>query len=224
MDLKIEKSYWLTTKNWVKKNLVPIIIILLLLSWVYKLNQENNSILKSEKTALEKVEYYKLKDGTQVATKRVVEINKEQLENIIDNSPKNVKEVTKKFHEIKGISSTITETKFDSLDIKFKEPAPCTFIRKDTVKEKYISYNYTSTEKGTKLNDLVINDSVTRITGIKRSWIFGKQTYTIDETHSNPHIVVKSATTFEVKEETPWYRSKVALFLYGVGLGTALQR
>ena len=62
---------------------------------------------------LDTVRYYKLKNGSVVASKVVLEYNDKQMKALVKSSNKTVQQIAKKFNKIETVVKSITETKID---------------------------------------------------------------------------------------------------------------
>ena len=128
---------------------------------------------------------------------------------------KKVKELINKFSKVKSVTKYVTNTKFDTIKLAYKDSIPCDFEIKDSISRKWYSISYKSNQKGIEITKLSIPDSVIIITGDKRKWFWGKRTNVTDITHENPFIQTQSIQHIEVKEKSKWYDSTILK----IGLG-----
>lgn len=165
------------------------------------LNKENN--------------FYKLKNGQLVTSVEVLSYDKAQLKNSILLKDNRIKELIDKFNKVKSITRYITVTKFDTIELRYKDTVPCVFERKDSVLKEWYHIAYKSTQKGISITELSIPDSVIVVSGIKRKWFLGKQTQTTDITHANPFVQTNTIQHIEVVNPKKWYDTN--LFKIGIG-------
>ena len=204
-------------KQWLKTHILSISIFLIMLSIVVSSQKELNAE-KRYRTSLEtEIANYKLKDGTLVASSVVKTVSSKEIREAVKKSSPRVKLLAKQFHKINELSTSHQVVEIDTIKASFTDT-----ISKIKTGEKIgigYSFNYKVTPKDLSIYNLKVPDSITRIKGIKRRWFLGRETYVVDEIHSNPNIVVQGSSTFEVQAEKHWYTSK--LFLFSAGFITA---
>lgn len=165
--------------------------------------------------------FYKLQNGQLVTSVEVLSYDKAQLKNSIILKDKRIKELIDKFNKVKSLTRYITITKLDTIEFRYKDTIPCVFDKKDSVLNKWYHIGYESNQKGIKITDLSIPDSVVVVSGFKRKWFLGKQTQTTDITHSNPFVQTEQIQHIEVVTPKKWYDTN--LFKIGIGfIGGAL--
>ena len=180
-----------------------------------KVQLANINALNKENT------FYKLKNGQLVTSVEVLSYDKAQLKNSIVLKDKRIKELIDKFNKIKSVTRYITVTKFDTIELRYKDTVPCVFDRQDKISKQWYNIAYKSNQKGISITELSIPDSVIVVSGIKRKWFLGKQTQTADITHSNPFVETKQIQHIEVVTPKKWYDTN--LFKIGIGfIGGAL--
>lgn len=132
--------------------------------------------------------------------------------------------VVKKFTEIKTVTRYIDKIKIDTIKINYKDTVKCDFERYGQLKTKEYSFDYSSNNKGLKLSNFIIKDSLLIVTGTKKKWFLGKETNTIDISHSNKYIKSDSVIHIEVEKKKKFYET--TLFKFGVGfvLGVAVTK
>lgn len=172
-----------------------------------KIQKKNVEALQSELTN------YKLKDGTLVASNKTLLFNNEELKKSLSDKDK---ELANKFSEVKTVTKIKEVLRIDTLKIVYRDSVKCNFRRVGTVKNKNYSLNYITTQKGIKLSNLVVPDTVTIITGKKRKWFLGKETETVDVLHSNVLIKTKEIKHIENTAKKKWYDTN--LFKIGIGV------
>jgi hypothetical protein len=132
--------------------------------------------------------------------------------------------IVKKFTEIKTITKFKDIIKIDTIKIVYKDSIPCSFERTGELKTKEYSFTYESNNKGFKVSNLDIQDSLVIVTGIKRKWFLGKQTNTIDISHSNKYISSQGVRHVEIKEDKKFYETTLFKFGLGLVLGIAIAK
>jgi len=78
--------------------------------------------------------------------------------------------IVKNFTKIKTITKTINTVRIDTVKIVYKDTVECVFNRSGRLKSDYYSFDYLSNNKGFKIANLEIPDSLTVVTGQKRKW------------------------------------------------------
>lgn len=201
-----------------KQRILILLLALLCLVAVSSLftKCENEKVQLANVSALNKENtFYKLKNGQLVTSTEVLSYDKAQLKNSLLLKDKKIKELVDKFHNLKGVINYITITKFDTIEIPYKDTIPCIFNKKDSVLKKWYHIAYESNQKGIKITELSIPDSVIVATGLKRKWFLGKQTQTTDITHANPFVQTQQVQHIEVVIPKKWYDTN--LFKIGIG-------
>jgi uncharacterized protein YxjI len=208
-------------KQWISIHWVSLLIILLLVFTNINFKVHEN------KAKLDLIELqgnfknYKLKDGTLVASSEVKKLEANRLKKLIKTSPTKTKLLAKNFQRVEAYSVEESIAKYDSIQVTHTDTLSKIgpFIQEGFKKGIGYSFNYKNTEKSLLLTDLTMYDTVTRIKGVKRRWFLGRETYTVDEIHSNPHIVVTGGKNFEIKPTKHWYTSNTMIFVVGFATG-----
>ena len=203
--------------TFLKRNWIWIVLIIILISISNDYRVERNTAHLNADKLLDTVRYYKLKNGSVVASKTVLEYNDEQMKALVKSSTKNMQEIAKKFNKIETVVQSITETKIDSITVSYVEPVLVDFKREGLVTDTFYSFSYNSSSEGFKIANLKLtNDTITYIKGNKRRWLLGKNTPTLDINHSNPFIKDIKIDVTELKDEKKWYQT--TLFKVGIGV------
>ena len=203
--------------TFLKHNWGWMILIIILMSTCNRYRLESNTAHLNADKLLDTVRYYKLKNGSVVASKAVLEYNDKQMKTLVKSSNKTVQQIAKKFNKVETVVKSITETKIDSITVTYTEPVLVDFKREGLVIDTFYSFNYNSSSKGFKISNLKLtNDTVTYVKGNKRSWLLGKNTSTLDINHSNPFIKDIKIDVAELKEDKRWYET--TLFKVGIGV------
>ena len=158
---------------------------------------------------------YKLKNGQLVSSAKTLSYTNAQLKNSLLGKDKKLKEVMDKFSKVKSVTKYVTTTKLDTITITYTDSIPCIFNKDDAIFHEWYSLGYNSNQKGITITELYIPDSVAIVTGTKRKWFLGKQTQTIDITHTNPFVETEAVQHIEVVAKPKWYETT----LFKVGLG-----
>lgn len=132
--------------------------------------------------------------------------------------------IVQKFTEIKTVTRYVDKIKIDTVVIKYKDTVPCVFERSGSINEKEYSLTYQSNQNGLNISNLQLHDSLLIVTGTKRKWFLGKETNTIDISHTNKYISSNEIQHIEVVKKKPFYDS--TLFKFGIGfvLGVAVTK
>jgi len=195
---------------------VVSIICLVLVSKLFSKCESEKVQLANIEALNSTVKVYKLKNGQLVTSVENLSYTNSQLKNSILMKDKKVKELTNNFSKIKSITKYITKTKFDTINITYKDSIPCNFEINDSLSRQWYSIAYISNQKGIQITKLNIPDSIIIATGDKRNWFWGKRISITDITHQNPFIKTENIQHIEIKENNKWYNSTVLKI--GIGL------
>jgi len=132
--------------------------------------------------------------------------------------------IVKRFTEIKTVTRYVDGIKIDSIKVHYKDTVPCVFERSGAINEKEYSFTYQTDQKGFKVYDMQLHDSLLIVTGTKRKWFLGRETNTIDISHTNKYISTDQIQHIEVVPKKEWYDTN--LFKFGIGfiLGVAVTK
>lgn len=177
------------------KNFILYLIIIFL--FAYNLHQCNERV-KENKNSESSINYlqselesYEDEFGEIVSSRNSLAGKKEQLEILTSNqidSLNKLNSLLKKYKRVESAGIIKTETKIKNVLIPFDKPAPCEFERNfELIKPFYEIRGYTN-ELGTKLNSLVVPNSVYFASGLQKNGLFKKNTYTISVKNSNPLV------------------------------------
>jgi len=206
------------------RNWFGFVIALMILSLMTNCNSRLINQLEIQKdniTSLQKeTATYRLKNGQLVSSVNTLQFDKRQLNDLVLSKDQQMKEIAKRFSQIKTITKEITVTKFDTIQIRYAEPVPCVFQKTDTIKKKWYSFAYESNQAGIVIKDFKTSDSLIHVGGTKRKWLFGKTTATMDITHANPHVETKAVEHYEVPVEKTfvekYWIKEIVSFVLGV--------
>lgn len=132
--------------------------------------------------------------------------------------------IVKKFTEIKTVTRYVDRIKIDTIVVHYKDTVPCVFERSGELKTKEYSFTYKSNQKGFKVDNMQLHDSLLIVTGTKRKWFLGKETNTIDISHSNKFIKSDSILHIEVVKKKKFYDTNLFKFGFGFVLGIAVTK
>jgi hypothetical protein len=192
-----------------------IMICLLLISSLFS-KCENEKVQLANLEALNKeAKVYKLKNGQLVTSVENLNYTNGQLKNSILMKDKKVKELVNKFSNVKSVTKYVTNTKFDTIKLVYKDSIPFEFERIGSDLKEWYRIGYKSNQKGVEITELSIPDSVIVVTGDKRKWFWGKRTSVTDITHANPFVQTNEIQHIEVVKPAKWYDSTI--FKIGIG-------
>lgn len=192
-----------------------VIVCLILFSQLFSKCEDEKIQLANIEALNSEAKVYKLKNGQLVTSVENLLYTNSQLKKSILMKDKKVKELTDKFSKVKSITKYVTNTKFDTIKLVYKDSIPCEFEVVDSVLKEWYHIGYKSNQKGIEITDLIISDSIIIVTGEKRKWFWGKRTNVTDLTHANPFVETESVQHIEVVQPTKWYDS--TLFKVGIG-------
>ncbi len=213
MDLNIEKNYMQNIKNWIIRNWIFLIIIVLLLGSNTFLQGKLEKNVEEIELLTKKVEFYTLKDGTKVASVKKIEVSKDKIKEIIKKSDKKTQILAKKFDKIDKISKTEQVILIDSIKIPLNDTISS--VKMGEKIDPNFSFSYKITNKSLEITNFTLKDTLTKIGGIKKSWFLGKETSVVDEIHSNKYVNTNNSTEIVLKKPKKWYESKLLWFAAG---------
>ena len=194
---------------------VLLIVCLILVSQLFQKCESEKLQLANVEALNSQSKFYKLKNGQLVTSVESLSYTNSQLKNSIVMKDEKVKELTNKFSKVKSVTKYVTNTKFDTIKLTYKDSIPCNFEKIGSDFKEWYHIAYKSNQKGVEITELSIPDSIIIVTGDKRKWFLGKRTSTLDITHANPFVQTQSIQHIEVKEKNKWYNSTI--FKIGVG-------
>lgn len=199
--------------NFIKWGQFILILVLLCVAVSYELkrktDQNNISALQAENRT------YKLKNGNIAISTRIITLPEKQ-------APKTPE--TKPFSKVESITKEEQEIRIDTIYVPYKDTIPCVFKKEGQFTVKEYSFKYRSDQYGLGLQNMVIHDSATYVHGVKRKWILGEETRTLDISHSNKYLITRSASHIEYKDPVRWYENGLFKFGVGVLIGAAITR
>jgi hypothetical protein len=213
-------------KTTINKNRIYIGVLLALcltlLSQLFQKCENEKLQLANVKALNSKITSYKLKSGQLVLSSETLQYTNEQLKQNLISKDSKLKELTNKFSNVKSATKYVTNTRIDTIAIRYKDTVPCVFERIGAIFENDYELEYKSTQKGVTIMELFVPDSVIVVAGQKRKWFLGKETATLDITHSNKFVQTDYIQHVEVVAPKKWYDT--TLFKFGIGfvLGTVI--
>jgi hypothetical protein len=191
MKIKIEH----TKETLLQWGLLVVVILLSVFSCTqYKIRKE----LKAERQSVEEyfkdsVKYYKNKYGQEVATKKVLIGDKDQLEVLLSkqvDSTNQFKGLYKKYKNVKSAGIIETITKIDTIYITYDSPLDINVGLGRDFKIDTQDYFISGTAylTGLTIDRIYLENKLTFIKGVRKNGWFKPNTYSIDVAHSNPHI------------------------------------
>lgn len=195
---------------------IPYLVIAVLLLLLNRKCQDYDRVENLYLSESSKVEMYKNKLGGMTATISALELSEKQLKETILQKNDSLKKLASEFNKVRYITVVKEVVRVDSVRVPFEVQIPCEFERLgkyDT--DSHFKFNYTLNQTGFSIYDIEIPNEQTVITGLKRKWMFGKQTLHTDITNTNPYIHTKEIQTIVVPVKVEWYNNKFVWF----GLG-----
>ena len=203
----------------INKNRIYIVVLLvlclILLSQLFQKCESEKLQLANIEALNSQTKVYKLKNGQLVTSVENLHYTNSQLKSSLLMKDKNVKELVNKFSNVKSVTKYVTNTKFDTIKLVYKDSIPCNFEKVGSDLKEWYHIAYKSNQKGVEITELSIPDSVIVVTGEKRKWFWGKRTSVTDITHANPFVETESVQHIEVVRPAKWYDSTI--FKIGVG-------
>lgn len=204
---------------------IPYIIIIILILLLNRQCKETERVTDFYNNEKQTVKVYKNKIGTLTATVTATELTNKQLNDLLLKKNDTLKKLASEFNKIRYVTKIKELVRVDSVRVPFEVEIPCEFERKgvyDT--DKYFNFNYALNQSGLSLSDISVPNEQTIITGLKRKWIFGKQTLHTDITNSNPYLQTKEVQTIVVPIQVEWYNNKWFWFGAGVAGGVFISK
>jgi len=195
-----------------------VLILGLLIALILSINQcsTNKQLAASQDAALiDATNHYENDLGTITATKRVLELEKKDLKELLYSKDTSLNTLRKEFLKVEAVIQTEAMVVIDSVTIPFETKIEFDFERKGKHMDNWLKFNYNLNQDGFDIADFIMLNKQTSITGFKRKWLLGKQTYTTDITNTNPYIKIIDVQTVQVVVPKRFYDTR--LFNIGVG-------
>ncbi len=210
------KNFLTKTKNFIARNWAMLLITLGAISYSFSSYVNEQKYKENIKALNSQVITYKLKNGQLVSSAQSLKLDKDELNLMLTQKDK---ELASKFSKVKTVTKIEEKIKFDTIKIVYKDTIPCNFKKTGAIVKKDYSLNYISTQKGVKIANISMTDSITIVTGTKRNWWLGKETNTIDVSHTNELVKVNEIKHIDTQPKKKWYDTDVFKFSLGVILG-----
>lgn len=196
---------------------VILYVIILVLATMNFQKCNNETSLKTALSASNsQTTYYKNRLGTETASKQVLQLDFNQLEDMYLSKDAELAALTEEFSKVEAIVKWRTKFKTDTLLIPFEVKVPCDFERAGEVKKDWYGLGYKVNQNGLEITEFETWNETTVITGMKRKWFWGKETITTDITNTNPFLYNEDVKTIETVVPKKWYQS--TLFKVGIGV------
>ena len=186
-------------KEFIKNNIIWLIIIAVLCSLLF-VNYQNSNITNNNS-----------KNYKTVATKK----DAAEEMNVPDT-------ITKTFTKIKTITKFVEKIKVDTIEIVYRDTIGVEFERVGSVNTNEYSFTYKSNNKGLKVSNFYMEDSITVITGQKRKWFLGKRENTIDVYHTNKYVSSENIEHVDITPKKRFYETTLFKFIVGFGTGVLI--
>lgn len=235
MDSNLGQNYSRSTKellsnSWVKFKafIRRYWFLMLALIGVTAANIDTTRQLNASQKALEvsqkETETYKLRNGELVSSQEILQLDKESMKTELERLKNNKgdKQLIASFSKVNTVTKANTQIRYDTIKIAYHDTVQAVFERSGHFDDTYHSYDYYCNQTGFLVKDLSIPDTVTEVTGVKRKWLLGKETYTIERKHSNPHVSDLGVRSTELKPEKHWYTNPFVLIGAGFITGAIL--
>ena len=210
--MKIDKRNIVEVDN--KSIIIAVLMIVLLFSFTRC--SENKKVAKSNNIALtENAKVFKNKIGTLTTEKRVLQIERNELKDLVFVQDTTINKLRKELNRVSTITKIVTITKIDSVYVPFNTELPYDTIRVGKHAKKYFKFDYSVTSKGLSLTNINIPNEQIVINGFKRNGIFGKKYLITQITNTNPYISTTNVQTIKVIVPTPFYDTR----LFNIGIG-----
>lgn len=196
-------------------NLILCVVCLVLFAMLFNKCENEDLQLANVDALNSQLTSYKLKNGQLVTSAKTLSYTNAQLKNSLLGKDKTLKELMAKLAKVQSVTKFVTTTKIDTIAITYTDSIPCIFNKDGAIFHDWYSLGYKSNQKGITITELYIPDSVAIVTGTKRKWFLGKQTQTIDITHTNPFVETEAVQHIEVVAKPKWYETTI----FKVGLG-----
>ena len=197
------------------KSISFFITALILVALLFQKCNEAESLQTALKASQSETKHFKNELGRVSASNEVLVFQtKKQLREAIEKD-KEFKAMAAEFANVKSTVKVITLTEFDTIREHFETIAPCEFERAGEIKSDWYGLGYKLNEKGLEIAPFKTWSDINVVTGFKRNWFLGKQTYYTDVTATNPYISIPEIQQKEVDVPTKWYQTTI----FKIGLG-----
>ena len=215
--------------NWSRVlNLVFGLLILILISNLFKQCEANSVLSSSNKALTSEIKTYKLKNGELVKSQEIAYLEKETLKKNIINKDDQLKEMSKQFSKVTDVQKIKAKITIPKSEIKFEQPitskeidstGALKFSRNGAYFNKWYEFGYVVTQDSLTIEPFSTWTDLKRVDGFKRKWFLGKKTYHSDITFTNPYINTEEVQTYKVIIPVKWHETRTFNIAVGLGLG-----
>ncbi|MDV6169535.1 hypothetical protein R1T16_13955 [Flavobacterium sp. DG1-102-2] len=185
----------------------------------YKRNAIENSIANKDT-----IRYYINQIGTTTASIKALQVTNTQMKKLVIQKDAELALLSTHFFKTKSIIHYKSVLKIDTIAINYLDSIKYTFEKHGKIKDKWFRFNYTSDQKGFKVDSLFIPNQSTVITGIKRKWLLGRETIVTEISNSNPYMSIKDIKSVEVINPDPFYKKWYLWLACGLASGLLISR
>ncbi len=204
--------------------IVLAVLAIALLFSLERCNAIRNNADLNTAALTDTVKYYHNKLGTQTASIKTLQLEKNQFKNVLLKKDKELAALAAEFSKVHTVTKFKTITRYDTIAVVYKDTVPCLFKRSGRVNDRWYGFGYRVNQNGFTLDSLTVANTATVVTGTKRKWFLGKEIITTDITNSNPHIKVTGITSAEIVIPEPWYKKWYVWLAAGVAGGFLLAK
>ncbi len=215
-------------KYW--REIIIVLLLALLAAMFVKANRYKVRSTTNYEALTDAVRHYENRLGAQSASIKTIQFTNDELKVTLLKKNDTLAQLTKEFAKLRSVVSIGSKTKLPEIGLKLSElvlQQPCDsilpYLRIGNVAEKWYRFNYEITQDSLKLAEFTIPNTISVITGVKRTWFLGKQTVNTDVTQSNPYVYTDNLRAAEVVITEPWYKKWYLWLAAGVAGGLILK-
>lgn len=213
------------------REILILILTVILVASIQQCGSEKARASANYKALTDTTSHFKNKLGTITGTKSALQLTNSELKQTLLNKDDSLKQLSKEFVQLRSIVKFRTNIKLPSASVKFDTPIPgqpcdslpIAFERSGEFKHKWFQFHYNVTPDSLKITDMVMNNTTTVITGVKRKWFLGQQVVKTDVTHSNPYVSTQQITSAEIVVPEPWYKKWYVWLAAGLAGGLLIK-
>jgi len=220
-----------------------IIVLTLLVIYLLTKNCNQGSELQryadNEKIFQDSIKNYKLSNGNLAYSVGQLQYTKKELENNVLSKDKQLKEMSKEFSKVTGVSTMTIKTNIPKVSVAHNPlppeatnnlkdstaivETPCKFTeRNGAYFGKWFEFGYNVKKDSLEIEPFATWTDIKQVNGMKKKWIFGKATPTTDYSFTNPFIVASEVKVIVIPYRVPIYDTRLFNIGLGVGLGYLL--
>lgn len=137
--------------------------------------------------AKDSIRHYKTKLGQNVSTIRSLEVSEKDLKKGKYISDSLLKDLTRKFRNLKSSVKIVTVTKIDTVKVNFDVPIEIPFQRSFKVSEEFYSLSGNVSNTGLTISQITIPNTSRIVIGDRKETFF-KSSFETSVTNSNPYL------------------------------------